>query len=69
MYILSIANFEIQRLSKEIIDQTNKADGVEFISRENERLKNNIAKLETDLLMSNHKIAGNDIYLTSIHYI
>jgi chromosome segregation ATPase len=52
---LQSAHHEISRLNKELVDQTSRADTVELISRENERLKNNIAQLETEIISMNHK--------------
>lgn len=45
------------RLVRDVSDLTLKAESVELVSRENERLKGNVARLETEGLSLNHKIS------------
>jgi len=54
---LQTAQNDNSRLIRDVTDLTSKADGVEVVSRENERLKGNVARLETEGLSLNHKIS------------
>lgn len=54
---LQTAQNDNARLIRDVTDLTSKADSVEVVSRENERLKGNVARLETEGLSLNHKIS------------
>ena len=54
---LQAAQSDNARLMRDVTDLTSKADSVEVVSRENERLKGNVARLETEGLSLNHKIS------------
>jgi hypothetical protein len=54
---LHSAEIEITRLTRDIAELSTKADGVELVSRDNERLKGSVARLETDVLGLNHRIS------------
>jgi DNA repair exonuclease SbcCD ATPase subunit len=48
---------EAARLNRDVSNLSVKADGIEHISRDNERLKSHVARLETDTLSLTHRVA------------
>lgn len=54
---LQAAQAENTRMVRDISELSTKADSVEHISRDNERLKGHVARLETEVLGLNHKIS------------
>ncbi|KAJ1438837.1 hypothetical protein B484DRAFT_392077 [Ochromonadaceae sp. CCMP2298] len=51
------ASMDNARLAREVADLSAKADGVELVSRDNERLKSSVARLETETLSLTHKLS------------
>jgi chromosome segregation ATPase len=54
---LQTAVAEAARLNRDVSNLSVKADGIEHISRDNERLKSHVARLETDTLSLTHRVA------------